>query len=274
MVATPKHPTPDFKYWRFMQPGSQELRDVKAHYAAIVRGLVPGSEPFSAYGRRVIPAAQLIATTIWPGPTTRQPYHPTGITMEIVSTSADDALGGLGMQKVEVHYIKADGTADAQEIELTGLTPIPLQEDTRFIQCTHAIKGTNAVGDIIVRDVATGLIVYSIIPAGDIRCSSASRFIPVDKRFFMLDITGGAVSGTAGSRDELRLASTELDKHKLIDEGIYMPHNGIAVQDASLVTNFESIFPVSGGQIVTIESVSEKGGTHTASYAGWIEDIN
>lgn len=270
-MTTAQHPLDEMKYWNFNQPGAQVMRDVQSFTTAIQRGLVPGASIFGAYGRRVS-TAQLTPHTLWPGPTPRQPYLAAGEPLEIVSSSPADALGGAGTQVVEVHYIKFDGTATSDIIELAGNTAVPLSVNGRFIQCTHAIKGTYAVGNISVRDVGTGSIVYSFIPAGEIRCSSSARFIPAGKRFFMTDRVGGSASGTSASRDEIWMVSTELDQHKLLDEGIYMPHNGVTIQDMSLTASSTTLFMVSSEQIVAMEYISEKGSTITASYAGWIED--
>lgn len=268
MVASPRHPTADLKYWRYMQPGSQELRDIKAYYAAVIRGLVPGAMPFDAYGR-VDSGAVLTSQDVWPGPTARQPYHPTGEALAVHSSSANDSAAGSGVQAVQIHYVKADGTLGSWDTDLAGVTLLPLPEDARFIECIHSTRGTLAAGDITIENGAA--VVYSIIKTGDLRCSSSVRFIPVDKRFFMLHITGGSGSGTSASVTEFDLFSTELDSHTYIDQGLRIPHNGIVIQDNSLAT--ELMFPVSPGQLVGGQYKTDKGALITFSYAGWLEDI-
>lgn len=270
MVATPRHPTDDFKYWRYMQPGSQELRDIHAHYAAVIRGLVPGSIPFSAYGRV---NAGVIASPyqIWPGPTAVQPVHLTGDTVTLQSSSPNDSFGGSGIQSIEVHYIDSNGLNQSWSTPMSGVTHIPLPETIRFIQCLHSTKGSIAAGDITITNA--GDTVYSIIPTGTLRCASAMRYVPDDKRFFMVDITGGSGSGTAASVSEIDLISTELDEHGYLNEGLYVPHNGIVVQDNSLGLSMGSLFSVGPGQMVGGQFTTSKGAIITMSYAGWLEDL-
>jgi hypothetical protein len=273
MTATPKHPTADLKYWMYNQPGQQIFRDIDTYYQAILRGLVPNAKPLAAYGRRQAAAATTTPRAIWPGPTARQPYSATAIPMVLKSSSAADTFGGAGAQQVEVHYVDAAGQLVSDILNTAGLTGVPLSVDGRFIQCTHLLKGTSPVGSLSIVDAATELVVYSYVPAGQVRCASSFRFIPEGWKFFLKDIIGGSVSGTASSGDELQMVSTEIDTHTLIEEGIYIPHNGIALQDSSQVYKVNGAFTVSGGQLFGVDYLSGKGSTFTASWSGWLEKI-
>lgn len=245
--------------------------DIDTYVTEVARGNVPGAQLFGAFGE-LVTAGAITDWMVWPGPTTRQPYSSTGVAISVVSTSADDTSGGTGIQQVEIHYIDVNG--DEQEVYATmnGITPVVVGVTAKFIQCVHANaigSGGVAAGDI---SVTSGGVVYSYLPAGKVRCSSASRYVPNGKTLYITDMAGGSSSGTAAADCRIYIAKTEIADHDYTTAGIYLPYNQVALQDNAVTQTVRTPFPVNQNRIVTMFATVDKGSTLTASWSGWIED--
>jgi len=246
--------------------------DADAYELEIARGNAKNTELFGAFGEVVLggPATNQM---VWPGPTARQPYSPTGVAVTIQSDSASDTAAGTGVQQVQCHYIDVNGYEQSVDLEMNGITPVAFPENVKFIQCVHANRigtGLAAAGNITV---VSGATVYSYIKAGDTRCTSSARYIPTGKRLIIREMVGGAISGTSAAQVKLALVATQIATHIYTDDTniIYIRHNQVAMQDTS-----ESLsnlyFPFDAGVIVAMICSSDKAATITASWGGWLED--
>ena len=158
----------------------------------IALGLVPGAEPFCAFGERGDLDIAAAGEDIWPGAAAIIPTPAdAGEAMSIVSTdAADDIDAGTGVRKVHIHYLDADGIPQFEEKEMEGLTPVALTAtDVRFVQKVHAVENGSvgvAVGDITIYKNGAASTIYSMIEAGGNMSLVPHRMVPANKRLVVL----------------------------------------------------------------------------------------
>ena len=120
----------------------------------------------------------------------------TEVPMEIVSSDADDAVGGTGIEKVEIIYFdNAEPWVQTTIIvDMNGTTPVPLPNiDTYRIQSMTGVGGT-AVGDITLQNIGGGTTYGSIDQDNSImeRCV---YYVRAGYRIVVTDIILGCTTG-------------------------------------------------------------------------------
>lgn len=238
----------------------------------VARGLVSGAQPIGSYGERTTAGAET-NRIIWPNGVFTLP-DAAGVQMSIVSTSANDAAAGTGIQTIEIHYLDEDLIEKTEIVTLNGLTPVlTTATNIRFINCMHIqTYGANAyaAGDITASNGGT---TYSQISTNETRCTSSARMIPAGKRAFLAGASAGSVSGTAATSAVVRIVATELDNHQYIDPLIFIPFGSVGIQDTSESFNFPVPLPFSAGSVIAMSATVDKAATVTGSWFGWLEDV-
>ncbi len=103
-----------------------------------------------------------------------------GIQLELVSSDADDSVGGGGIEQVRLVYLDGDGLEQSELVTMTGETPVnTVATDITEVQWCNSIDGYG-VGNIDVRNTA-GTIVYERISAGGAKSLSARYVIPSNR---------------------------------------------------------------------------------------------
>lgn len=242
------------------------------HYLDVSRGNIPGATLYSAYGERTTVGAET-NWVIWPnGAFTIPPA--TGLEMSVVSTSANDAIGGTGLRSIRVIYLDTSLNEQYVDVELNGLTPVVITGIMiRFIQCTHVLtagSGAKAAGIITIYN---GVTTYSQINAGEVRCSSSARMVPAGKRLFIASAVYGAISGTSAARVQIRLVANEISGMQFTDPFILIPHASSGSQDTSATMLFNLPYPFSEGTVVAMTGTTDKAATISGTYFYWLENI-
>jgi hypothetical protein len=165
----------------------------------ISQGKVPGSRLWGASGERESMAIVASGSDLWrgneltpvPSSHTKLPIPDSaGEQMSIVSEHANDSLLGVGVRKVEVGYIDADGFEQLTEVELNGTTPVDLSvADVRFVNRMHTSDvGANgaAVGHIKIWKKSDHGLVYSMIAAESNISSTPTIMVPKNHYFTLL----------------------------------------------------------------------------------------
>lgn len=252
------------------------LRTVQGYGAEVARGEVAGATIFGAYGKLTTGGA-VVNNIIWPNGAFTFPDQVTGETISFVSSSAQDAVGGTGVSRVEVHYLDVDLQPQSAFITLTGITPVTGQlSGVRFIQCMHVEDvGTDvsAAGLVEAYRATDAAVVFSLIEAGAERCSSSMRMVPAGKRLMVEAAVASSVSGTAAAGTIVEIVATELDNHQYLNPFIWMPHGSIGVQDGSEALAFPSPIPFKAGTIVGMRTTSDKVATITGDWFGILEEV-
>ncbi len=209
--------------------------DIFTYMVEVARGNVPGARIMASHGELTTTGA-VDNHLVWPvlGDADLEVPPEVGIQLSIVSTSAEDGVGGTGARVLELHYLDSDLTIQNEFVTMDGLTPVLTTAiDIRFVECMHiheygSVK--RAVGNISGTDSG---INYAYIEANSRRCANSARRIPAGKRLFIHALWAGSVSGTAAASTTVRLVSTNLDRHDYTEDSVTIPHAAIAVQDSS-----------------------------------------
>ena len=258
------------------------LRTIQDIGLEVARGRVPGAEPFGSFGERT-DTGPFKNRIIWPNGTFTYPDFPgPGVAWEAVSDDITDTVGGSGVEQIEVHYLDSDLNPGHVLVNMNGTTPVTTDADgnplplSRFFQCTHVQTtgtfGQGAVGNITIRPQGGGNT-YSLIAAGDVRCSSSARMVPAGKRAVVYALVGSSISGTAETEAKIQISATELDNHQYTDQGLFIPFGSVGLQDGSS----ELVLPVPGifkaGTIIAMQVTidANKEATLTGDWFGWIE---
>lgn len=239
----------------------------------IARGRYPGAQLFSAYGERTT-AGQETNYPIWPdGATINTAAYGTAITIQ--STSANDAVGGTGIQSIHVHYLQQDFTDTQKVIELDGITPVPLSDPKfLFMQCIHVNavgSGGKAAGLITVS--ASGTI-YSEIPVGELRCSSSFRMVPKGTQLYIDNAVGSSVSATADTTTIMRIVASQIETHYYRNPLIFVPHASVGMQNSAVSAEFPtSLGPFDAGTIVGCIHSTNKAAIVACTWFGHLEPV-
>lgn len=235
----------------------------------IARGLLPGAEPISAFGERITAGAES-KTPVWPdGAIKLAPAG--GAQLYVVSTSAQDAPGGTGIGYLDVHYVDRDGAEVDSLITMAGLTPVPLPQRARFVQCAHTDErqAAYAAGVITIQDIGAG--VYSQIAAGETRCSSSFRIVPRGKVLYIDGAIGSSTSLTADTTTILRLVANEIYGHRYTNPLVFIPIASIGIQNGATGFTFPVPLRLQEGSIIGCNHTSNKAATIGCSWFGRLE---
>lgn len=239
-------------------------------YDNIARGYYPDKMPAGAYGVKVTTGAD--SGILWPdGVFAITPE--TTLTMEIFSTSIEDAATGTGIRTIEIHYIGDDWSEHDITVTLNGTNIVQIPTLMRFVQCTHLVTSGSllaAAGNITIRATGGGAI-YSYIAAGDERCTSSMRMTPIGYNCLVDTAFGSSTSDTAGSNTIIRIVANELGNHQYRNPVIFMPHIALGFQDNSFGANFKIPLKFKEKTIVGMKFNTRKASTIIGSWAGRYE---
>ena len=242
---------------------------------AIGIGAVSGHSVFRGFGRRDSLATTAGGDDLWEGTavTLSYPNQSTGEQVVIVSTSANDAAAGSGVQQIEMHYLDNTGVALIETITLNGTTPVnSVATNVRFVQFIHSVRTgsftASAAGTITVYKVATPATVYNTILAGENISLSSHRMVPLGKTFYMNYVS---TSGTSNKPLSVRITAT-CDDDGVLLPGIFLFNEIFELQDSVGTSSFPvpRRFPalsIIKGKVIS----SIAGGSAAVSYGGWLE---
>lgn len=253
---------------------SAPLQTVQDVGIAVARGQVSGSKPAGSFGEKTTAGVEANAI-IWPNGAFKIPDQ-AGITVDLVSSSANDALGGSAVNSVEVHYLDLALAEKSIVIELTGLTPVVAAiTGVRFINCMH-LQLTGTYGQAAAGEIKAyvGAQSYSVIAPGDTRCASSARMVPAGKRIMVAGLAASSISASGSTAQALiQAVATELDNPQYTDQGLFLPFGSLGAQDGSEAFNLPVPIPFQAGTVIAmLLKTVDKAATITADWFGWQED--
>lgn len=241
------------------------------YIAQIIRGNIPGAQQISAYGRLVTTGAET-NHVVWPNGAWAIPPS-SGVQMTIVSTSAQDGVGGTGIRGVHIHYLDANLAEQSEILLLDGLTPAStVATDIRFVQCMHMDtygSSKSAVGDISLSSGGTN---YSYIESGAVRCSSSARMVPAGKRLFVAAVVLGMTSGSGAAEGEIRLNTTFFGGRDYSADSVLIPLTATVMQDTTITLSLPVPLTATEGTVIAMTATVNKASTIAAAWLGWTEN--
>lgn len=153
-------------------------------------GIVPGARQIITFGQNSDVDQATVPEDIWQGGGTYS--WMTGATsLEIVSSSANDAAAGTGMRTVQLTLLDINYAETVVAITLNGVTPVAISGQwfriNRAVILTAGSGGTNA-GTITIRDAGAGTT-RRIIPVGAGADRDSAYTVPAGKTLLINNMT-------------------------------------------------------------------------------------
>ena len=205
-------------------------------------------------------------------PSTTVAPDPGGIQLEVVSSSANDADEGTGIQQVDIHYLDTAGASQNETVVLDGTTPVDtVATDIDVVQWMHAQvvgSGGVAAGNITLRNTGD-TIDFEYIAAGGNQSLAARYQVPTGKIAYILGWQASAI--TAAKIIDFRLRATVMRDTRTLLSGVFL------FQDAVVLNASASpwiMFPIplkcpAGAKIKISALGGASGGDAGAQFAIW-----
>ena len=194
-----------------------------------------------------------------------------GIQISVKSSSASDTSAGTGIRTVEVHYIKADGTAASEELTMNGTTGVNTTDtDIIHVQYMHALTvGSNGVGVGNVTAYATvGGDVYNLIALGGNMSMTMPRMVPVGHKLIVM---GWDAEVATADRIAFRIRSS--DNEGTLLDGVFLFKDAVYMSRAAS-GQLDAMFTVPAFSIVKVTAWPDQtGGECSASWWGYLVEL-
>lgn len=242
----------------------------------LVFGDIPETESFTKFGRNPDIDTGTGPEDIWSGGGlyTGQPIHSAAAeTVEVFSSSANDAAAGTGARTVEISGLDENWMFQEEVVTLNGVTAVPTttlwKRVNRGKVLTAGSTGNNE-GIIEVRHTATVANVFLAIPVGQGQSTVAAYTVPEGKIFRIkrIKVQIGRANGSAGSAEYSIRVREEGGVYRAIRYDIITT----AFPDSyTLVSTID--LPPRTDILVRIEDVSDDNTQASAAFEGYLVDV-
>lgn len=166
--------------------GSKHYRGIVDFYFDVASGNIPGLSSINKFGHN--PAVATGGEDVWSGGGTYAFYPDTARTMEIVSDSAADSIGGVGALTVIVYGLDSNWLEISDTVTMEGTTEVLLTN--KYIRMYRAVvitAGSYEInkGDISIRDTSDTPI-GAYITADDGQTQQAIYTVPAGKSAYFI----------------------------------------------------------------------------------------
>lgn len=193
--------------------------------------------------------------------------------MEVVSSSADDDVGGTGVEKVKLTYLDDAFAEHTETISMNGTTVVPTTATDifriqNFVVYQTGSGGTSA-GNIAIRHLSD-TPVYSQIEAGYTRARNLTYTVPAGYYLYITSITLSVNSANKGVRVTTRANYDGSRPTELLT--FFMPYTEFAVPNgyAYRPLEFPTKFP-EGVRIMVTAKSDQDGAIVAMALRGWLE---
>ncbi|MCK5607962.1 hypothetical protein KAR91_39140 [Candidatus Pacearchaeota archaeon] len=216
-----------------------------------------------------------IGEDIWKGIATQIPHPPVaGERMTVVSTSAQDGVGGTGIRNIRIEYIDGNGDAQTEDIIMDGLTPVNTSAiDIAFVNHMLATsRGSNgvAVGNINIYKFGDSSTVYTRIMAGGNKDLTTAIRIPDGVTYFLNEWHGSV----AGNKPTIiRLRSTDWNGTLYNgDDPVFIFKDTAFIAEGNFDRSLDPPIPIPGGSTIKGSVWAEQAGVFVSmSFNGFYE---
>jgi hypothetical protein len=247
----------------------------------IARGRMEGAQSVAVTGTITVGGA-VTDIMIWPGSTVKDPSvaPSSGVQMTLVSTSAQDGVGGTGIRTLRFNYLDADLNPQSEIVTLNGTTPVvTVATNVRWVgDLTGLTFGSekHAVGDITVTNSGTR---YKLLDL-EARATRSTAFrVPAGKRLIIHSLFAGSCSGTAAAKVQASLVASVIGNldgtvDRFEDVGMLFRQGTIELQDNTTTLADGALAALPPGSILGFRVTTDKGATVSAGFYGWLEDVD
>ena len=247
----------------------------------IARGRMEGAQPVAVTGTITVGGA-VTEIMVWPGSTVKDPsVAPVGgVQMTLVSTSAQDGVGGTGIRTLRFNYLDADLNPQSEIVTLNGTTPVvTVATNVRWVgDLTGLTFGSqkHAVGDITVTNSGTR---YKLLDL-EARATRSTAFrVPAGKRLIIHSLFAGSCSGTAAAKVQASFVASVIGNldgtvDRFEDVGLLFRQGTIELQDNTTTLADGALAALPPGSICGFRITTDKGATVSAGFYGWLEDVD
>jgi hypothetical protein len=214
----------------------------------------------------------------WGGAATTCPLIPSALALEVVSSSAQDGVGGTGIRSVEVHGLDNLGAMVSATVNTNGVGAVALPGTWTALNGAHGVSagsGGAAAGTIDIRAVVGG-VVYSAIPVGRTMDPRVVFTVPTGKKLFFKDIMLSGICTSANSSGRVQIVANIDPESRALTPGIFHPVAELQVGSGGTAAQVPLELPqwAPAGATVKARAIRVTGsGTIDASATcgGWIE---
>ena len=239
----------------------------------IAEGNIAGHTRFGAFGERENVAVIANGSDMWNGVATTQPYPvSTGEQLSIVSTSAQDGVGGTGVLTVTIHYLDDSGTSQTTEVTMNGTTAVNLTPAlVKFVQFIHTeTVGTNgaSVGKITIYKTGTASSVYKFIAIGSNSSEDAMRMVPSGKTAYLTTCYATAAEKSVSTHLRVTAHNNEYI------ENVFIPHFSAFLKDSTINQEFNVPIMCPSLSIIKMSvfvPATKAGADVSGGFFGWVE---
>lgn len=154
-------------------------------YAArVLQGKIADTTRVTTSGKATIATTAAVPQDLWPGAAVQPLIAAAGVTLEVISTSVNDAAAGTGMQAIVIAGLDINYNPITATVNLNGTTAVAIPNTWLRINSARGTMVTpnpnttqfNA-GTISIRDTGAGTV-RGIIPIGEGIYSSTLYTVP------------------------------------------------------------------------------------------------
>lgn len=198
--------------------------------------------------------------------------------MEVISTSASDALAGpgTGVQKVKIYYLDDTFTERETEVEMDGLNAVATSVSdiyrVNYFRVSQVGTGLKAAGTITLRHLADTPI-YGSIAVGNTQARTLIYTVPLGKTVYLTDMSVSSSSAVGGHYTSFTLRTT-WDYIPDVKVAWMNPVYTLTVQDGGLNVPFVTPIKLNATTDVVMSVVSDAVNSDAvcqANIRGWIE---
>lgn len=206
---------------------------------------------------------------IWNGPTDFIPIpSPAGEQMTVVSSDANDAAAGTGVQEVRILYLDINGEEQIEDISMDGTNPVnTIATDITFVNEFHAkaVGATGyAEGDIDIHQLGAPAVVYARISQAFNVSMSSLRKVQAGKTGYVKNFCTTAFSGRSIT---IRLLTTS---NRVGLPGVFVVQAGGIIGEGDVNRDLDPPIVCPPGTIIKLTaSPSLPGPSVTASWRGY-----
>lgn len=156
----------------------------------IAEGSISGHTSLLKFGTRSAVAANA-QSVLWEGTNPLYTYLATGQQLKVVSSSAQDGVGGTGIRTLTIHGLDANFLEISEVITMNGITQVTTTNSfIRIFRAYGSTSGTSLtnVGAINIYDNA-GTLQLLTIPAGDGQTLMTMWTVPAGKIAYLTQLT-------------------------------------------------------------------------------------